>query len=538
MHEKFVSHFADLILQHKRVLLQAPVGSGKTRFVNNILALKGRVLLITSRKCIRNMAFFAVKRAGRQDQVTTVFQWNVRDWKYDLNEYQYVVVDECHLFMSDSWADAAWHLEKFIRALPEHLSIIMMSACAERVRRHIEKSVVPGIQFVDLDGKVHKAMPKKAFTIKANQAQARLLHANAHNRILYYVDTTKQGYELEEQIRAKLGEEIGAHFIAITAQPENRTDAIKHFEEKEQKVQDYLDRYGKFPPDIWAIITTSKNREGLNIEYKPDEADWEYRVRQVITELKDFTSLVQCSGRVRHGVEEFLVVSNRGNRIPFFNRSQAIKAERFVQQLNIWADNIINEDDVKDEFHSYLIEVANHYKDLVIFDENRFHLNTGLVSEIDARFDEYGMYRENLDDFLAETVEVEDLTGMAMEILQSYDGQKFTSDARDKIIHQLNELGFPGKQLSKMVSQFGYRQESTADRRYYWLVAVGNAPVEEQIPVNPESQTTQQACVLPTYPQIPYIPHHLAKNACLEIKPSQGPLDTDAPSSHRGAFAG
>lgn len=458
-----ISDFYEEIISHHRILLNAPVGSGKTQNILKNLSRHYKILLITSRKSIRDASANDVQNTlpkECQENLTIIHQWQVEGANYDLSRFEYVVVDEIHLLTSDSaFSEAAWHVENFIRSLPGHIHLLMMSACSSRVKEYIETEVCPGIFYLDLEGKVDGVKPQSARTITAKQAWSKLISADSEHKILYFVADTKRGYEMESKLRAK-----GKRVICITKKPENRID--KEYADQELRVLDCINNNCRFPEDIDIVISTSMLREGNSFH--------DDKIGCVISELKDWVSLKQIAGRVRHGVREFLVVKDIGNRCPYHMLRLIETVEEYVVNLNGMMDGITTTDtEMRKTFIELLRENAKkNYGYLIIFAEDRFHVSRGLVTEIELSCKDYDRYRKNLDAFLADTVKCQSQTVDIKEILVPYLNRRFYPAERTELIIALNDAGYEGRQLASILKKCGYTVKSAKNCSWYEITAL------------------------------------------------------------------
>ena len=296
-----------------RIIIKSPVGAGKNYFCMHELphmAEKKPILFMTSRQA-------TVEQIGRELQeimfggngfVISQFFCEIGeeiggknfiyghswDLKKQIAEYlplaqqgyfKYIVMDECHSLTSDSmFADALLAVFELLEAAAKDTTVILMSACPERV---LAAGFMKSYKLLDFSH-CHKAEPQKVEIMQGTTAKAQLHRANSENKILYYVRETKKAYELEKELNG-----AGLRAIAITSQKgarENVYSTKEECEEMELKTGlafDSLREHERFPEDVDIIIATSKLREGINIK--------DHAVKTVITDLRDSISLIQLS---------------------------------------------------------------------------------------------------------------------------------------------------------------------------------------------------------------------------------------------------
>ena len=453
MHQT-VSDYQVEILRSKRTLLKASLGSGKTTFATQVLPKLGRVLFITSRKVIKNQTIHSAIESVCKGMLTIYHQWDIKGKDINPADYDYIVIDEIHLLLSDTFSDGAFHVERLIKSIPDDKCLIMMSACADRVWNYLESVLKIKVNFIDLTGKTIEVKPKAKSIITSTQAYKLIESADENNKVLYFVETTKGAYKLECRLLAK-----SKRVIAITSKQKNRIEET--LTEKEQQTLAYLDYRQRFPDDIDIIITTSKLREGLNLI--------DTRVKMVISELKDYVSLVQCSGRVRHGVENYYIVKDKGNRIPFYNLDKLATVESYIIELNKMISVITEEGILRKKILDNLQEMTNDYDALIIFWNGKFHINNGMVAEIKARFEEYSKAQNDLEQYFRDTVVSEDWQVKFNSLVEPYLNRRFSPAERHKLVDTLNQYGWNIKSLGPVVKQYGYKLTPAANYSAYTL---------------------------------------------------------------------
>ena len=189
----------------------------------------------------------------------------------------------------------------------------------------------------------------------------------------------------------------------------------------------------------------------------------------VVSELKDYVSLVQCAGRVRHGVENYYIVKDKGNRIPFYNLEKLATVEPYITQLNIMISAITEEGILRDKILDNLQEMTNEYGALIIFWNDKFYINNGMVAEIKARFEEYSKAKNDLEQYFRDTVVSEDWQVKFNSLVEPYLNRKFSPAERHKLVETLNQYGWNIKSLAPVAKQYGYKLTPAANYSTYTL---------------------------------------------------------------------
>ena len=254
---------------------------------------------------------------------------------------------------------------------------------------------------------------------------------------------------MESKLRAR-----GISAVAITSQPENRITQDNSGYQEEQRALLCLEYNTHWPDHVSVLITTSKLREGINLH--------DSTIKTVITELKDVVSLIQCSGRVRHGVEEFCVVTDKSKRIPYLDEDKLLKVEGVVSAMNRIVDlafqAALDEDDAN--MLTGFESVKKEYGDLIVRLDKHFTVNRGLIREYRLRKAEHRRYLEDADQYLSDVLGVPvkktEVASAALDLLASCCGKQMTSSEKDELVSRLNQAGLCGTRLPVLLANTGY----------------------------------------------------------------------------------
>lgn len=455
--DKYIIDFKDDILKYKRIILNAPVGSGKSTFALEYLPKLGNTLIIVSRICIEDQFENIVVNYYTAHNITICTQWYVANNYIDTRLYDIIVVDESHFLISDTFATGAYHVGELLKRVSSKTTVILMSACAGRARTFIQEELGMYMQYINLDGKVHSVKPLRISTAKAKQAHQELDKADINFKIIYFCQAKKEVSRLTNIYQSK-----GIKCIGITSQSILTNNSGEASKEKE--VYDYLIKESKFPDDIDVIFCTSKLREGININ--------DPRVKVLITELKDKVSLIQCAGRIRHGVENMIVIYDKGNRTPFYTDKKIhdayIRAEYYNNSLKGIPSDMSDEERTKIIDHM-IDKSAEDFGGLIIFTDNKFIVYQGMVYEIKERCKEHAESKADLDKYVKDAVLCQDLDEIFHSIIKPYLDRRITKIERTDIVRSLNLMGWNCKHLPDILEEYGYDYENASNRDWYYI---------------------------------------------------------------------
>ena len=478
---------------YNRLMIKCPVGGGKNYFCLHVLpkiAEQKPVLFITSRRAtveqigrelqeIADSEGFAPSvrfcRIGEPPQDRNFIYGHSWDIENHLAEYKelasrgffrYIVMDECHSLMTDTlFASAPLATLEVLEVAAADTTVILMSACPERI---FKSGLTVDYKMLDYSD-CHKAEPQHVEIIPGNTATALLKQAGEDNKILYYVADTKRAYELEKQYN-----EAGFRATAITSQKEKRKKVYATEQEiKERKrIEGLCERSLReqecFSENVDIVIATSRLREGINIKDR--------RVKTIITELRDSVSLIQCSGRVRHGVENFYIKDGNGHCLVRGYQDCYRSGQRQLENHNRTLQGYENPDEKK----KYTEFVKEQYRGVLYYSETRdtFLLNRFYMPEQEQKWADYEEWIADRAGYVRRVMEREQVIyeveeDKLIEIIEPYCGRRLDDTERKELLNKLNAVLPQGKQISSRLKTFvekrGFVYTSERDRRHYWI---------------------------------------------------------------------
>lgn len=350
--EKYVADCINMeqdILPHKMVLLIAGVGAGKNTWVRNNLLKNYKVLFITSRRGTVNAE---LDRANSYDDegnmipakrvidipsltekerhkcwgkvskcmaniITTnaymaQFAENVYDesnpkthlWKY----FDFVVIDEVHSLTTDAtFTDSSFHVKAFLeKALRETKNldwpkIVFMTGTPQPVSWLQSEKNKRLIHEIDLRGICRDVSPIEICIAPKKYAFDRLIEEYEKNkRIVYFINHISC---MNELVTFLGNNGIPEEAIGISFSSGDRIDQFSTvLQMNKKRTEDYLREKECLPPDIKVLITTSKNKEGINI-FNDD-------IETVYTESHSLCDIKQLAGRVRTGAKRVCIIKD------------------------------------------------------------------------------------------------------------------------------------------------------------------------------------------------------------------------------------
>lgn len=275
------------------IIFNGGTGTGKTYCITHNLATKCRkedktILYLCNRNALFNKVLKEVKDNNLQDVIKVrTYQWleaMINNGK-EIKVYDYIVADECHYFMSDSWTDFTDISYKFL--ISQIYSIVIyMSATAKDVFSQLTKGNIVNKNDIYIIKKDYSYVKNIELMYKPNAKDTIIettienLLNNTDDKIIFFCKSLKYGYELYNKFKDNA-------YLYCSQNKKNdkylkvaTLDCIK--EDKENNIITF---------DKRLLITTSALDNGIDIIDRS--------VKHIITDIWDFDIMVQCLGRKR-----------------------------------------------------------------------------------------------------------------------------------------------------------------------------------------------------------------------------------------------
>lgn len=330
-HLKDVLNFEKDVKPYKIVQINAGVGAGKSSWIESIE--NQRILLITSRAITANVQaerFGAGRRITRDDMTLMRFKsskgktykyivtnavieqyakeiYDVRDEKTYLWDYfDLIILDEAHSLITDaSFSDAPFHVYDFMYQAEYRgkCHLIFMTGTPEPIADIFTPKTTNGGGYKKYDffNDCVNVVPQKVTLFPYCKIAKKLYNELTEGkRIIYFANTISGIKKIHEQLIAS---GIAENKIGVTF-AQGKSSGKNEFRERKRETAEYLQEYIRkneaIPQEIQILLTTSVNREGVNIN--DDDID------AMFAESSERTELIQMVGRVRKGVQELFVL--------------------------------------------------------------------------------------------------------------------------------------------------------------------------------------------------------------------------------------
>lgn len=323
---------------YRIIQIVAGVGAGKTHWVENALMNKPqgeweeykRVLLITSRKSkveetasrtgLTKTLNFSMLEANMLDDYWGELEKNqgccvCNNWQiehyiknrfkhddpttYLWNYFDVIVVDEVHSLSTDAiFCDAPFHLLNFLKYVYQNSNkkIILMTATPDPISGLITLKNEDDFNILDKREECKNIVPDYVTYMtqrKAIETMARLYDDDPTGnwRVIYFSTrtTTISNKIIKDLTEAGVPESIIAVSFSRHDESIKFSDTILS---NKEKTEQYLAKEEDIPEDIKFFITTSRNKEGINIDNKNYkwmlmiESQWSDEILQMIGRLR------------------------------------------------------------------------------------------------------------------------------------------------------------------------------------------------------------------------------------------------------------
>ena len=308
------------------VRLRAGVGAGKNYWVRNLPKKYPslQILMITSRKNVAAGEAYKLD-IDNKIHISSLIDKDDRAWLDDIpgnvvivtnayienffkniydkenlsthlwNKFDVIFVDEAHSLTADAtFANSSFYVAQFVRhcrRLNPKCDVVMMSGTQEPIDWMFTEEYGLG-EYVNIDlyeECVH-LVPNKVFMMSADDVAERVYNIwSRGHRLVYFVNSVTSMADLIEKL-LDLGIPEADMGIAYTSS-DNENRLPPNLVSNRNELRNYIVNENYLPRNIKLFITTTQNKEGINI--KDDD------IKYMFSESHNKAELEQMAGRVR-----------------------------------------------------------------------------------------------------------------------------------------------------------------------------------------------------------------------------------------------
>ncbi len=223
------------------------------------------------------------------------------------NMFDFIILDEAHSMTSDAtFSEAPFHVQSFLRHAyrkSDRCRIVLMSGTPEPVKWLYqgiknEKSV----KTINLYKKCRHIEPKYVWFLPSQGLMDEIAEKlKSGNRIIYFATTSDSMRDVINELndRGIPNSDIG---IAYSRDKKKDEKFPPELVEKIKPIQDSLEKHEVLPDTVKFFISTSRNKEGINI----NDCD----IKSMIIESHQRDEVRQMAGRVREGLDYVVIVKD------------------------------------------------------------------------------------------------------------------------------------------------------------------------------------------------------------------------------------
>lgn len=341
----YLSEIIDLerdILPYRAVLLHAGVGAGKNTWTK-ILAQKGyRILLITSRRVTADVQAKNLDADKKIDidrlldlddvwgEIAPDVQKRVVCTNSQIenfvknkyipdnpkthiwNKFDFIILDEAHSLTTDaSFADSVFYVFKFLKhaySQNPNCHIIFMTGTPQPIEWMFRKKSVHRLL---LFTKCKHVDPENVYLVPSDFAIRHIKNNwNRNQRVIYFTNSTTR---ILECVKLLTDMGIPEDDIGISYNPSEKDASFSaELIERRSIIEKSLREEECVPTNVKILLTTVKNREGINI------LDTDIKI--MYAESHHAAELTQMAGRVRNGLEKFFILYDAAEHVSNTNR--------------------------------------------------------------------------------------------------------------------------------------------------------------------------------------------------------------------------
>lgn len=421
------------------------------------------------------------------------------------HRFDIIVVDEIHSISADaSYQSAPFYIHKLINKVirlyrkgQTTCKIIVMTGSPHIIENF---SIPKEGNHIDLMERCINIVPKRLTFVDSNEARKDVKRRLCNGeRLIYFANHIDTIFKIYEDMPEELRETIAFSFSA-----EDRLDLEKkehqRLYERMKDTEDEIAKSQKIPDTIKLLLTTSKNKEGINI--KNEDVDTMY------IEAHAEVDIIQMAGRVRNSVEDlYIITDSKGfgdNESQFeydFTQDSEIvdRVNDFFRKLCIQENVVLDPefDCIRKNIFAYsrlkdFIEYIHKKYPYVRFNyfEDEFQLYSHRHSSITYYKEQHELFARAVgnQDMLSRlakrwfpTTEVcwpETLQEQVDRYIaeHGYIGASISPEEEKRIIEDLNEIeGKKYKRISKLINPFGYKRKllsQNKDATTYGMITI------------------------------------------------------------------
>ena len=332
MEGKYLSEVIDFkkeIAPYRIIQIYSGVGSGKNYWVESLAKEGYRILLITSRKAtadaqakklkgtrwvdldeiaqqgfgVKAQKKVIVTNAGIEQFIKKKYipdDEKTHIWKY----FDFIILDEAHSLVSDAtFSDSPFHVHKFLKFFQNNAKkckLVFMTGTPEPIAHFFPEKLQNSAQYnyLNVYNQCKHVDPEEVYLYPSSNIE-KVLQYNLQkgDRIIYFANSITK---IESMVANLCNLGVDENCIGVAYADKNKRKFPKAILDRKDFIRESLIKDEILPPEIQLFISTSQNKEGININNDD--------IKIMVSESCDRASLIQMAGRVRKGLEVLVIL--------------------------------------------------------------------------------------------------------------------------------------------------------------------------------------------------------------------------------------
>ncbi|MDD6040247.1 MAG: hypothetical protein PUD63_03495, partial [Clostridia bacterium] len=183
------------------------------------------------------------------------------------NRFDMIIVDEAHSLLSDAtYQSSAFYVRRLIEETLKNFKtckVIVMTGSPKILEKH---PVIQKAHLIDRMKTCINVTPKSVrFITKEESAALQQQMLMQHYKFIAFYNHVSDILALDEELPAEASAGIAMAFSKATVLDQMKKDHDPRLQ-RMLDTQAYLAQHEKLPDDVYAFLSTSKNKEGINIK--------------------------------------------------------------------------------------------------------------------------------------------------------------------------------------------------------------------------------------------------------------------------------
>lgn len=336
------------------ISITAGTGVGKSYFIKNILyafaeANNKKILMLIHRTNCTSQFLQEIKRDKKTDVIDirtyqAIENVVMKKGIFDLSQYEYIICDEFHYFMSDASFNITTDISLNKILEQPNATKIFMSATGDYMKNYLKN--IKKLNVIDYELPIDYSHIKELTFFNSDNTLESFIDEclERGNKAIFFIQSAKKAYDLYSKYKDK----------CLFNCSKSNDDYYKYVDEN--KINDML-KNERFDENI--LITTTCMDAGVNIN--------DLELKHIVCDVEDIGTLIQCIGRKR--------IQNDEDKIYLYIKTinnQQLGGKKTQLNLKMKKADFLREHTVKEYIEEFprSPDYTNIVYDEIIEDEN------------------------------------------------------------------------------------------------------------------------------------------------------------------------